>query len=148
MLELLETNYQVKVEFSLSEFYFHFHFMIFFIILHFDSINYSGLSKGIAIVRFKSFEDANSCLELHQIIEINDSPVWFEFGFEHSNADWICKSCQSINFQHRLVCFKCSSQKLIVKKFTNDGREDISNQATRFILIRGFEDTLNSKLVN
>lgn len=81
---------------------------------------------------------------------MNDCATWLEFGFEHSSDDWTCKKCKSINFQHRDICFKCSVSKNTTARISpiNDGRDDISIQPTRFLLIRNLDDESTPQKVN
>lgn len=100
------------------------------------------------MVKFKSLEEATFFLKNHPVIEINDSSFWLEFGFEHSSDDWTCKNCRSINFKQHESCFKCSESKF--QKFQppiNDGREDVSIQRTRFLLVRNLDESLSAQKV-
>ena len=81
------------------------------------------------------------------IIEIHDSSLWLEYGFEHSNEDWNCKSCRSINFKHREICFKCSKPKFISPPINNNGQDDVSIQPTRFLLIRNIDENVTARKV-
>lgn len=108
-----------------------------------------GKSKGIALVKFKSVNEAIFFLESNPSIEFDEVLSWFEFGFEHSENDWTCKSCQNINFHTRQICFKCSlPMKTDNSEPVNDGIDDISINPTRFLLIRNLDENLNAQNVN
>lgn len=94
-------------------------------------------------------EYAQSFLQFHSILDIEGSSCWIEYGFEHSSDDWTCKYCQSINFNYRDACFKCFKFKS--NKFegqTNDGRDDVSNLPTRFLLISNLDSDMTPQKVN
>lgn len=109
---------------------------------------YVGVSKGLALIKFKSSEESTIFLKNHPVIEINDSSFWLEFGFEHSSDDWTCKHCRNINFKQRQACFKCLEPKFQkLQTPINDGREDVSIQHTRFLLVRNLDESLSAQKV-
>ena len=111
-------------------------------------IYFVGLSKGLALVKFKSLDDSTEFLNKHSVIEINETSIWLDFGFEHSSDDWTCKNCHSINFKQREICFKCSEPKFQNLKWAiNDGRDDVSIQPTRFLLLRNLDEHLTAQKV-
>ena len=99
-------------------------------------------------MKFNSIENSKSFFEAHSILEIDDSPAWTDFGFEHSSDDWSCKYCKYINFSHRDACLKCSKFKASFDSSSNVGNDDISNVPTRFLLIRNLDSDANSQRVN
>lgn len=108
-----------------------------------------GISKGIAIIKFNSIEYSKSFFEAHSTLEIDGSPAWIDFGFEHSSDDWTCKYCQNINFHGRDVCFKCSKVKFSTfNERSNVGNDDISNIPTRFLLIKNVDIDMTPQKVN
>lgn len=135
----------------------------------------TGTSKGVAILKFKSVETAAACIEAHAVVDVDDGPVWLEFGFEHTSDDWHCRTCNSLNFHFRPQCFKCGTSKAprgtlshsgshlltahgVVDKttsstsstpsnFLNDGSEDVCPTPTKFLLIRGLDAMLDAQML-
>ena len=80
-----------------------------------------------------------------------DEPVWVERGFEHSEDDWQCSGCKSLNFAHREACFKCRRKRRRKLQHGNTlpailpGNDDISVIQSKFLLIQGLEADFTSE---
>jgi hypothetical protein len=99
-----------------------------------------------ALVKFKVESEAEAFLVEHPVIDILDEPVWVERGFEHSEDDWQCSGCKSLNFSHREACFKCRRRRRRKASFL-PGNEDISPIPSNFLLIQGIEKALSGEQV-
>lgn len=62
---------------------------------------------GLALVKMRSHASATLLLEKHGIMEIENVPVWLEYGFEPSPDDWRCSKCDGKNQARRSKCFLC-----------------------------------------
>ncbi len=110
-----------------------------------------GMGKGKALVKFKEELVAETFLADYPVIDVFDDPIWVERGFEHSENDWHCSGCKSLNFSHRESCFKCRKPR---KKFIEApssailaGNDDISPVSSKFLLLQGLDQSLGSEQV-
>lgn len=82
---------------------------------------------------------------------VDGIPVLIELGVESRGDDWLCRYCNAKNYHWRTACYKClvlkgqheSTQTLNAKTnpepvtaVVDEGEQDISPMATKFLLLR------------
>jgi hypothetical protein len=109
--------------------------------------DYEGQSKGLALIKFPSIDDAAAFLGAFPTFALPETTCWLDFGVEPHTDDWYCKTCNTLNYHWRTSCFKCQASKGSLHRPSqlNDGSQDICEGPipTKFLLIRGLDESVN-----